>query len=142
MCVIPGSLIGRALPLKDRGAGFESRSWILLLQLTHPDSGCRVQSTLLIMNSHYSELCDIANHCPCPWLLPGIEKSKISLLFHIHYKCVMRAILTSHGGEYNLNFLASSALLMAFCYAMFPCLTSILWRCLCACFPPRFTIAR
>ena len=32
MCVIPDSLIGRALSRKDRGAGFESRSWILLLQ--------------------------------------------------------------------------------------------------------------
>ena len=36
VCVCdPGSLIGRALSRKDRGAGFESRSCILLLQHTY-----------------------------------------------------------------------------------------------------------
>ena len=32
VCVIPGNITGRALPRKDRGAGFESRLWILLFQ--------------------------------------------------------------------------------------------------------------
>ena len=35
MCVIPGSLLGRALSQKDRGDGFKSCSWILLLQHVH-----------------------------------------------------------------------------------------------------------
>ena len=52
MCVIPGSLIGRALSRKGRGAGFEPRSWILLLQhgflVSHASVTClRVQQWVL-----------------------------------------------------------------------------------------------
>ena len=48
--MIPGSLIGRARSRKDRGAGFESRSWILLATLDH------IQSWVLLATSGVHEV--------------------------------------------------------------------------------------
>ena len=42
VCVIPGSLIGRALFRKDRGAGFECRSGILLVVEIYTPAYCHI----------------------------------------------------------------------------------------------------
>ena len=68
--MIPGSLIGRALSRKDRGAGFESRSWILLLQ----------HNWLIVSGSQATRQCWGMCQCEVRHRIPGLGPNRLAIV--------------------------------------------------------------